>query len=208
MSWQAWEQMVDGLELQAPIELVEPLWALDVDGRAELVLREGLRGSEVRRWHAPVRERELHVQEHGDHVRGEHESDAEILEILLLSFGSSVLTLSRSVALRITWLPDAIVPYCIATSSSRSRGSRASRLSQLHLSHVCAPSCSYVASNRTPGPKLTPFMLVPDHTARRPIDHVCWSVCDFNGVWGATVRCGASACPSRVDWRSWGAVVC
>lgn len=41
------------------------------------MLRERLGRPKVGRRHAPVRERELHVQEYGDHVRGEHESDAD-----------------------------------------------------------------------------------------------------------------------------------
>jgi hypothetical protein len=72
----AGEQVVHGLELQAAVEPVEPDGAVDVHGGAKLALRERLDGSEVRRRHAPVGQRDLDVQDNGDNVRGEHKGNA------------------------------------------------------------------------------------------------------------------------------------
>ena len=67
---------MDSLELQTAVEPIHPLGAIDVHGCAELVLGEGLGGAEVGRRHAPVRKRDLHVENDGDDVRGEDEGDA------------------------------------------------------------------------------------------------------------------------------------
>jgi hypothetical protein len=64
----SWEQMVHSLELQATVEPVKPLWAVDVHGCAELVLGERLGGPEVRRWHTPMREGDLDVENDCDDV--------------------------------------------------------------------------------------------------------------------------------------------
>lgn len=71
------EEVVDGLELQAAVDPVEPGGAVDVEGGAELALREGLGVAEVSGWHAPVRQGDLDVQRHGDDVRDQDEGDAD-----------------------------------------------------------------------------------------------------------------------------------
>jgi hypothetical protein len=71
------EQMVHRLELQAAVQEVEPGRAVDVHGGAQLALGERLGGPQVRRRHAPVRQRDLHVQEHRHTVRDQHEADAD-----------------------------------------------------------------------------------------------------------------------------------
>lgn len=76
MAWHAGKEVVDGLELQAAVEEVEPLGAGDIHGGAQLALGEGLGGAEVGGGHAPVGEGDLDVEEHGDAVRDENEADA------------------------------------------------------------------------------------------------------------------------------------
>jgi hypothetical protein len=71
------EKMVDGLELQAAVEKVQPRRAIDVHGGAQLALRERLAGAEVRGGHAPVREGDLDMQDNGRHVREDDEGDAD-----------------------------------------------------------------------------------------------------------------------------------
>ena len=66
-----------GLELQPAVDEIEPGRAVDVHGGAQLALREGFGVAEIGRRHAPVRERDLHVQRHRDHVGDEDEGDAE-----------------------------------------------------------------------------------------------------------------------------------
>ena len=68
--------MVDGLELQAAVEEVQPGGAVDVHGSAQHFLREGLVDAEVGGAHGEVRERNLHMQYGGDHVADEDEGNA------------------------------------------------------------------------------------------------------------------------------------
>lgn len=74
---QAREQVVDGLELEAAVDEVEPGRAVDVHGGAELALRERLGLAELRRRHAPVAQRDLDVEWHRDDVRDQHEGHAD-----------------------------------------------------------------------------------------------------------------------------------
>lgn len=76
VSWQAWEEVVDRLELEAAVQPVQPLGAVDVHGGAQLALREGLGGAEVRVRHAPVGQRDLDVQDHGDGMGRQHKGHA------------------------------------------------------------------------------------------------------------------------------------
>ena len=73
----AGEQVVDGLELQAAVDPVQPRGAVDVHGRAHLALGEGFGGAQVGGRHAPVGQGDLHVQDHGDQMRDEDEADAD-----------------------------------------------------------------------------------------------------------------------------------
>lgn len=72
------EEVVDGLELQAAVDEVEPGGAGDVHGGAELALGEGLGGAEVGGGGAPVGEGDLDVQGHGDEVGGQEEEGARV----------------------------------------------------------------------------------------------------------------------------------
>ena len=72
----AGEEVVHCLELQAAVDEVEPFRAGDVHGGAQLLLCEGLAGSEVGGAGAPVREGDLDVQGHGDEVAGQDENGA------------------------------------------------------------------------------------------------------------------------------------
>lgn len=69
--------MVHGLELQAAVDEIQPLGTIDVHGRAELALGEGLRFAEVGGGGCPVGEGNLRVERHGDDVGDEDEADAE-----------------------------------------------------------------------------------------------------------------------------------
>ena len=51
MSWHPGEKMMNCLKLQAAVEEVEPLGAVDIHGCAQHLLREGLVWSEFRRTH-------------------------------------------------------------------------------------------------------------------------------------------------------------
>lgn len=72
----AWEQMVHGLELQTAVEEIEPLRAVDVHGRAQHALGEGLGDAEVCGRHGEVGEGDLDVHGHGYHVAEQNEGDA------------------------------------------------------------------------------------------------------------------------------------
>ena len=72
----AGEEVVDGLELQAAVDEVQPGGAVDVHGGAQHLLREGLVDAEVGGAHGKVGERDLHVQRGGDHVAEEDEGEA------------------------------------------------------------------------------------------------------------------------------------
>lgn len=67
------EQVVDGLELQASVQEVQPRRTIDIHGGSKLALGEGLCGAEIRRRGSPVGESDLHVQEQSDGVRDEDE---------------------------------------------------------------------------------------------------------------------------------------
>lgn len=71
------EQVVHRLELQPPVDEVQPRGAADIHGRPELALREGLGLAELRGRHAPVGQRDLDVQRHRHNVRDEDERDAD-----------------------------------------------------------------------------------------------------------------------------------
>lgn len=68
---------MDGLELQAAMDEIQPLGAVDVHGGAQLALGEGLRFAEVGGRGGPVGEGDLRVQGHGDDVGNEDEPYAE-----------------------------------------------------------------------------------------------------------------------------------
>lgn len=68
---------MDGLELQAAVDEIQPLGAVDVHGGAQLALGEGLRFAEVGGRGGPVGEGDLRVQGHGDDVGDEDEPYAE-----------------------------------------------------------------------------------------------------------------------------------
>lgn len=72
------KQMMNGLELQTAVEPVQPLGAVNVHGCAELVLRERLGGSKVGSRHAPVRQGDLDVEDDGDDVGSQDESNAVV----------------------------------------------------------------------------------------------------------------------------------
>ena len=65
------------LKLQAPMHKIEPRRTLNIHRRPQLPLRKTLCIAEIRGRHAPVAERDLHVQGHGDDVADEHEGDAQ-----------------------------------------------------------------------------------------------------------------------------------
>lgn len=77
MARYAREQVVHGLELKTAVDEIQPGRAVNVHGGAQLLLSEGLRGAEVGGRHAPVGERDLHVQRHGDNVGDENEGYAD-----------------------------------------------------------------------------------------------------------------------------------
>ena len=69
-------EVVDGLELQATMEEVQPGRAVDVHGCAKHFLREGLVDAHVGRRHGEVRECDLYVQRRCHHVGHHDESQA------------------------------------------------------------------------------------------------------------------------------------
>lgn len=54
MTWYAREQMVYGLELQTPMNEIEPWRTFDVHCRTELMLREAFRFSKITGRHGPM----------------------------------------------------------------------------------------------------------------------------------------------------------
>lgn len=68
---------MDGLELQAAVDEVQPGGTSDVHGGAELFLGKGFAGAEVGGRHGEVGEGDLDVEGHGDDVGDEDEGDAE-----------------------------------------------------------------------------------------------------------------------------------
>ena len=69
------EQVMHSLELQTPVNEIQPRGAVDIHGRAQLVLGETLAGEDAGR-HAPVGEGDLDMQGHSGEVRDEDEQDA------------------------------------------------------------------------------------------------------------------------------------
>lgn len=70
------EKMVDGLELQATVEPVEPRRALNIHGSAHLALRERFGGAKIGGGHSPVGEGDLDVENHSDEVRDQDKANA------------------------------------------------------------------------------------------------------------------------------------
>lgn len=68
-------EVVDGLELEAAVEEVQPGGTVDVHRGAEHSLREGLVDAQVRGRHGEVGEGDLHVQRSSDHVGDQDEED-------------------------------------------------------------------------------------------------------------------------------------
>ena len=71
------EQVVDGLELEAAVDKIQPGGAVDVHGRAQHFLWEGLVHAHVCGGHGEVAERDLDVERGGDHV-GDHDEDESV----------------------------------------------------------------------------------------------------------------------------------
>lgn len=67
---------MDGLELQAAVEEVEPVGTIDIHGGAEHFLGEGLVDAEIGGAHCEVAEGDLQVQGCGDHVADHDEGEA------------------------------------------------------------------------------------------------------------------------------------
>jgi len=76
MSRQRWEQMMDRLELQTSMDPIQPRGAIDIHGRAQLLHGPRLVAARCDGRHGEVREGELHMQRHGDHVRDHKEEEA------------------------------------------------------------------------------------------------------------------------------------
>lgn len=55
---------------------IQPLGTIDIHRGTQLALGERFRGTQVRRWHTPVRQCDLDVEDHGDEMRDEDEGDA------------------------------------------------------------------------------------------------------------------------------------
>ena len=68
---------MDSLELEAPVDEVQPSRAVHIHRSTQLLLCERFRCSEVRRRHAPVREGDLHMERHGRDMADQNEGDAE-----------------------------------------------------------------------------------------------------------------------------------
>lgn len=68
--------MVDSLELQTPVEEVQPRGAIDVHGRAQHLLGEGLGNTQVGGAHREVGEGDLDVERGGDGVGDHDEGEA------------------------------------------------------------------------------------------------------------------------------------
>lgn len=71
------EEMVDGLELKASVQEIQPGGAIDVHGGAQLALREAFGRAQIRGGHAPMAQGDLNVQEHSDTMRDEHECNSD-----------------------------------------------------------------------------------------------------------------------------------
>lgn len=71
------KQVVHSLELQTAVDKVQPRGTIDVHSGAQLLLCEGLSRAKVSGRHAPVGERDLDMERHGDDMRHQHECDAE-----------------------------------------------------------------------------------------------------------------------------------
>lgn len=71
------EQVVNGLELQAPMNEVQPCRAIYIHCSTQLLLCERFRSSEVCRRHTPVGEGDLYVERHGRYMADQNERDTE-----------------------------------------------------------------------------------------------------------------------------------
>ena len=69
--------MVDGLELKASVQEIQPGGAVNVHGSAELALREAFGRAQIRGGHAPMAQGDLNVQKHGDAVRNEDKCNSD-----------------------------------------------------------------------------------------------------------------------------------
>lgn len=74
----AWEQMVDGLELETAVEPVQPGRAVDIHGGAEHLCCKGLGVAQLLGRHAEMRERDLDVEHEGEHVRDKDVGDDHV----------------------------------------------------------------------------------------------------------------------------------
>ena len=70
------EEMVDGLELKASVQEIQPGGAVDIHGSAQLTLGEALGRTQISGGHAPVAQSDLNVQEHSDTMRDEDECNS------------------------------------------------------------------------------------------------------------------------------------
>lgn len=68
----AGEQVVDGLELQTPMDEIQPRRTFDIHGCSELMLGEALRFANIARRHRPMRQSDLHVQRHRNDMRDQY----------------------------------------------------------------------------------------------------------------------------------------
>lgn len=75
VSGYAGEQMVDGLELEATVDEVQPGRAVNIHGGSELALGEGFVLAEVGCGHSPVGKGDLYVERHGDDMGDQDEHD-------------------------------------------------------------------------------------------------------------------------------------
>ena len=75
MAGDARVEVMDGLELQAAVDEVQPGGAVHVHGCAEHFLREGFMHAQVGRRHGEVGQGDLDVERRGHHVRDQDEYD-------------------------------------------------------------------------------------------------------------------------------------
>ena len=63
------------LQMQTSVEPIHPLGAIDIHGGPQHSLGETLRFAQIGSGHGKVRQRDLHVQRHGNHVADHHEAE-------------------------------------------------------------------------------------------------------------------------------------
>lgn len=108
--------------------------------------------------------------------------------------------------------------YCAAfttTVPSSSAPSRAGLHSALgpsswqscraRLQHRCFPQSQHSCSSNASSAQTSLFAHC--YPFQTPDGRVRWSVCEYGASWNAVPRSDASALPSEVDWRLWGAVL-